>query len=67
MDTPLPPTWKGVTLDKYDNTTDLNEYIDTYVAQVGLCTLDDVVLCKVFPTSLKGKALSWFTGLQRDP
>ncbi|KAG5046806.1 hypothetical protein JHK86_016212 [Glycine max] len=65
MDTPLPPTWKGVTLDKYDNTTDLNEYIDIYVAQVGLCTLDDVVLCK-FATSQHHMVLVSLVSLQQE-
>lgn len=28
--------------------------------------MDDVILCKVFPTSLKGQTLSWFTRLQAN-
>ena len=30
---------------------------------MSLYTTDDAVLCRVFPTSLKGGALSWFTKL----
>lgn len=61
IDTLLPPTWKGVTLDKYDVTTNLDEHIDNNVVQEGLFIMDDIVLCKVFLTLLKGQALSWFT------
>jgi len=56
MDTPLPDKWKGFIRDRYDGTTDPNEHMDAY-------TTDDAVLCRVFPTSLKGGALSWFTKL----
>ena len=30
---------------------------------MSLYTTDDAVLCRVFPTTLKGGALSWFTKL----
>ncbi|KAG5059710.1 hypothetical protein JHK87_000739 [Glycine soja] len=46
IDTLLPPTWKGVTLDKYDVTTNLDEHIDNNVVQEGLFIMDDIVLCK---------------------
>ncbi|XP_020230340.1 uncharacterized protein LOC109816958 [Cajanus cajan] len=35
----------------------------TDLATVTLSTTDDAALCRIFPTSLKGKALSWFTRL----
>ncbi|KAG5088120.1 hypothetical protein JHK86_000732 [Glycine max] len=46
IDTLLHPTWKGVTLDKYDVTTNLDEHIDNNVVQEGLFIMDDIVLCK---------------------
>ena len=63
MEVPLPSTWKNPTLDKYDGTTDPDEHVDAYVTQVNLYTVEDALLCRVFPTSLKGAALSWFTRL----
>lgn len=66
IDMSSPPTWNGVTLDKYDGTTDPYEHIYIYVAQVGLYIMDDVVVCKVFHTSLKGQALSWFTRISAN-
>nr|KYP34196.1 hypothetical protein KK1_044878 [Cajanus cajan] len=55
---PLPFGWKPLHIDRYDGTTDPDEHIDLYVTQVNLYTNDDAVLCRVFPTSLKGAALA---------
>jgi len=59
----VPIAWKGLTIDEYNGTTDLNEYVNVYTTQMSLYTSDNVVLCQVFPTSLNGGALSWFTRL----
>jgi len=37
--------------------------MDAYTTHMSLYTSDDAVLCRVFPTSLKGAALSWFNKL----
>jgi len=42
----------------YDKTTDPDKHLNVYTTQVGLFTLDDAILCRVFPTSLKDTALS---------
>jgi len=63
MEVPLSSTWKNPTLDKYDGTIDSDEHVDTYLTQVSLYTAKDALLCRVFPTSLKGATLSWFTRL----
>jgi len=63
METPSPRGWKSLTMDKYDGTTDMDEQIHVYLTQIGLYTFDDVIFCKVFPTSQKGASLSWFTCL----
>nr|KYP32550.1 hypothetical protein KK1_046746 [Cajanus cajan] len=59
METPLPQGWKPLHLDRYDGTTDPDEHIDLYTTQVNLYTNNDAILCRVFPTSLKGVALNW--------
>jgi len=63
MDTPLPDKWKGFNRDRYDGTTDPDEHVDAYTTHMSLYTMDDAVLCRVFPTSLKAGALRWFTKL----
>ncbi|XP_020203550.1 uncharacterized protein LOC109789096 [Cajanus cajan] len=59
----FPDNWKNLTLEKYDGTADPEEHLDAFVTQGGLYTDDDAILCKVFPTSLKGPAFNWFTRL----
>nr|KYP48409.1 Retrovirus-related Pol polyprotein from transposon opus [Cajanus cajan] len=63
MQTALLDHWKSLPLDKYDGTTDPDEHVDVFLTQVTLSTNDDAALCRIFPTSLKGRALSWFTRL----
>nr|KYP44995.1 hypothetical protein KK1_033456 [Cajanus cajan] len=63
METPLPFGWKPLHIDRYDGTTDLDEHIDLYLTQVNLYTNENVILCRVFPTSLKGSTLAWYTQL----
>nr|KYP33630.1 hypothetical protein KK1_045510 [Cajanus cajan] len=63
METPLPFGWKPLHIDRYDDTTDLNEHIELHTTQVNLYTNDDAILCRVFSTSLKGAALNWYTQL----
>ena len=60
---PLSNKWKDFNRERYDDTTDSNEHMDAYTTYMSLYTLEDAILCRVFPTSLKGGALSWFTKL----
>ncbi|XP_020236703.1 uncharacterized protein LOC109816214 [Cajanus cajan] len=59
----LPDNWKNLALERYDGTVDPEEHLDAFVTQVWLYTDDDAIMCKVFPTSLKGQTLNWFTRL----
>ncbi|XP_020235536.1 uncharacterized protein LOC109815278 [Cajanus cajan] len=63
MEPPLPRGWKPLHLHRYDGTTDPDEHIDSYTTQVNLYTNSDGILCRVFPISLKGAALHWYTQL----
>nr|KYP37224.1 hypothetical protein KK1_041595 [Cajanus cajan] len=63
MEVPLPPAWKPLNIERYDGTTDLDEHIVAFITQINLYTNDDAIICRVFPTSLKGAALSWYTQL----
>jgi len=59
----LPAKWRGLTIDRYDGSTDPDEHIDIYTTDIGLFTTSEAIMCRVFPNSLKGMALSWFTKL----
>ncbi|XP_020209263.1 uncharacterized protein LOC109794205 [Cajanus cajan] len=63
MGTPLPLGWKPLNIDHYDGFSDLDEHIYAYVTQMNLYTNDDALMCRVFPTSLKCPALTWYTQL----
>jgi len=66
MTTRLPKGWKNPMLDIYDRSTDPDEHINAYVAQLSIYTTDTHVYCKVFLASLRGVALSWFTQLPKS-
>jgi len=40
-----------------------DEYVDVYVTQMSLYTIDDEIFCWVVPTMLKGAELSWLVRL----
>ncbi|RDY08697.1 hypothetical protein CR513_07044, partial [Mucuna pruriens] len=47
----------------YDDTSNLDEHLVEYMTQVNLFSSEDVILCRIFLTSLKGLALYWYTQL----
>jgi len=59
----LPAKWRGLSIDRYDDTTDPDEHIDVYTTNIELFTTSEAIMCRVFPNSLKGMVLSWFTKL----
>ena len=58
MEADIPLGWKPLNLDRYDGTTNTNEHLDAFLTQANLYTNDDTILCRVFPTSLKGATLT---------
>lgn len=63
MEVDLSLGWKLLNLERYDETIDPNEHLDIFLTQANLYTNDDVILCRVFPMSLKRVALTWYEGL----
>ena len=55
MEANIPLGWKSLNLEQYDGITDLDKHLDAFLTQVNLYTNGDVILCRVFPMSLKGK------------
>ena len=50
----------------YDGSSDPYDHILDFNQEMILNVGNDQLLCKVFPASLKGTALSWFHKLLRD-
>lgn len=50
-------------MDLYDGTTNPDEHLGVYEAQMYVEDVDDAAYCRYFPTTLKGVVLLWFNGL----
>ena len=49
----------------YDGKTDPVKHVSHYIHMMSLHTHNDVLMCKVFPSSLGPTALRWFNGLRK--
>nr|XP_023884404.1 uncharacterized protein LOC111996645 [Quercus suber] len=58
---PLPPKFKMPSLDSYDGTRDPFNYIATFKTTIHLQGVPDEIMCRAFPTTLKGPARVWFS------
>ena len=59
-DHPLPPKFKMPSLDSYDGTRNPFDHITTFKTTMYLQGVSDEIMCKVFPTTLKGPTRVWF-------
>ena len=57
---PLPPKFKMPSLDSYDGTRDPFDHIATFKTTMHLQGVLDKIMCRAFPTTLKGPARVWF-------
>ena len=58
---PLPPKFKMPSLDSYDGTRDPFDHIATFKTTMYLQGVPDEIMCRAFPTTLKGPAQVWFS------
>jgi len=63
MEADIPLGWKPLNLERYHGITNPIEHLDAFLTQENLYTNDDAIMCRAFPTSLKGVALTWYGGL----
>ena len=57
----LPPKFKMPSLDSYDGTRDPFNHIATFKTTMHLQGVLDEIMCRAFPTTLKGPARVWFS------
>ena len=58
---PLPPKFKMPSLDSYDGTRDPFDHIATFKTTMHLQGVPYEIMCRAFPTTLKGPTRVWFS------
>ena len=58
---PLPPKFKMPSLDSFDGARDPFDHIATFKTTMHLQGVPDEIMCRAFPTTLKGPARVWFS------
>ncbi|KAK4394706.1 hypothetical protein Sango_1624900 [Sesamum angolense] len=50
-------------INEYDGTKDPQDHLDRFLAKADLIDISDTAYCKIFRTTLAGKAMTWFNQL----
>ncbi|XP_023880001.1 uncharacterized protein LOC111992366 [Quercus suber] len=63
LECPLPSKFRLPQLEPFDGLKDPQDHLNTFRTTLGLQQPPDEILCRSFPTTLKGAAREWFTKL----
>ena len=62
----LPRRFHLPTFTIYNRWTDPVEHVSHFNQRMAICSKDETLMCKVFPSSLGPMAMRWFDGLRTD-
>ena len=57
---PLPPKFRMPQVETYDGSKDLLNHLESFKTLMHLQGVADEIICRAFPTTLKGSARIWF-------
>ena len=63
LECPVPSKFRLPQLKSFDGLKDPQDHLNTFKTTLGLQQPPDEILCRSFPTTLKGAAREWFTKL----
>ena len=63
VECPIPLKFRLPQLKRFDGLKDILDHLNTFKMTLGLQQPFDEILCRSFPTTLKGVAKEWFTRL----
>ena len=63
LECPVPSKFRLPQLESFDGHKDPQDHFNTFKTTLGLQQSPDEILCRSFPTTLKGAAREWFTKL----
>ena len=63
LECPVPSKFRLPQLESFDGLKDPQDHLNTFKMTLGLQQPPDEILCRSFPTTLKGAVREWFTKL----
>ena len=64
MQEPIPPNFKLPQFESYDGTSDPIDYLEVFRMMMLLHGTPDAILCRAFPSTLKGATRNWYSTLK---